>query len=38
MEGELDHSVGREQISQAVSISVQGQVTAPGQDVGRHGG
>jgi hypothetical protein len=38
VEGELDHRVGREQVSEAVDIPAQEQVAALGQDIGGRGG
>jgi hypothetical protein len=38
VEGELDHPVGREQVSEAVDVPAQEQVTALGQDIGGRGG
>jgi hypothetical protein len=37
VEGELDHRVGREQVSEAVGIAVQHQLAAAGQDIGGRG-
>ena len=38
VEGELDHRIGREQVSEAVGIAGQHQLAAAGQDIGGRGG
>jgi hypothetical protein len=38
VEGELDHRIGREQVSEAVGIAVQHHLAAAGQDIGGRGG
>jgi hypothetical protein len=38
VEGELDYRIGCEQVSEAVGIAVQHQLTAAGQDIGGSGG
>jgi hypothetical protein len=38
VEGELDHPIGREQVSEAVGVAAQEQVAALGQEIGGCGG
>jgi hypothetical protein len=38
VEGELDHCIGREQVSEAVGIPGQHQLAAAGQDIGGRDG
>jgi hypothetical protein len=38
VEGELDHRIGREQVSEAVGIAGQHQLAAAGQDIYWRGG